>query len=254
MVTLYGFGPFLGTPDSSPFVIKVMMLLKLAGLPYREELGNPFKAPHRFLPYFEDDGVKVADSTLIRFHIEHKYRIDFDADLSAEQKAITWAVERMCEDHLYFAMLDMRWIDTANFNKGLGRHMFGAIPAPVRPIVKSLLRRMNAKRLQGHGIGRHARPQIAALAIRDVNALAAILADKPFLMGDKPCAADAFIFGIVTSILTPPLESPIRAAMQGHANLVAYRDRITSRYFSEQPVAAVMQAESSGSRRVAHSR
>jgi glutathione S-transferase len=251
MVTLYKFGPFLGTPDSSPFVIKVMMLLKYAGVSYREVQGNPFKGPHKFLPYIEDDGVTVADSTLIRFHLQKKHRMDFDAGLSAEQKAIAWAVERMCEDHLYFAMLDMRWIDTANFNKGLGRHMFGPIPAPARPVVKSMLRRMNAKRLHGHGIGRHARPQIVELAIRDVDGLATIIGDKPFLMGDKPCAADGFVFGIVTAILTPPLESPIRAAMQKHANLIAYRDRITSQFFSEQPIATVAPAETPGARRVA---
>src|SRR5260370_40085617 len=69
-------------------------------------------------------------------------------------------------------------------------------------------------------------------AMRDVEALATILGGKPFLMGEKPCAADAFVFGIVTSILTPPLNSPIREAMQRHTNLVDYRDRITSQYFA----------------------
>jgi glutathione S-transferase len=239
MITLYKFGPFLGTPDSSPFVIKVMMLLRLAGLPYQEVRGNPFKGPHRFLPYIEDDGARVADSTLIRLHLEKKYRLDFDANLDARQKAAAWAVERMCEDHLYFAMLDMRWIDTDNFNNGLGRTMFGSVPAPVRPIVKSMLRRMNAKRLHGHGIGRHPRAVIAELAIRDVEALAAILGDKPFIMGDEPCAADACVFGIITSILTPPLDSPLRASIQRYANLVAYRDRIAERLFSPQSATRV---------------
>ena len=232
MITLHGFGPFFGTPDSSPFVIKVMMLLKLAGVAYRDVRGNPFTAPRRLLPYLKDDDVTVADSTLIRLHLETKYHLDFDAGLSTEQKATAWAVERMCEDHLYFAMLDMRWVDETNFNEGLGRHMFGPVPAPVRSMVKSMLRRMNARRLHGHGIGRHARSDIAELAIRDVEALATILGEKPFLMGAKPCAADAFVFGIVTSILTPPLNSPIRGAMQWHANLVDYRDRITSQYFA----------------------
>jgi glutathione S-transferase len=240
VITLHGFGPFLGTPDSSPFVIKVMLLLKLAGVPFRTVRGNPFKGPQRFLPYIEDDGVLVADSTLIRFHIENKYQFDFDQSLRLEQKATAWTVERMCEDHLYFAMLDLRWIDVANFRAGLGRHMFGAIPAPVRPIVKSALRRMNANRLRGHGIGRHPRAQIAELAIRDVNALAAVLGDKPFLTGDQPCGTDAFVFGIVTAILTPPLDSPIRSALQQQANLVAYRDRITRRYFSGQSESALL--------------
>jgi glutathione S-transferase len=254
MITLYKFGPFLGTPDSSPFVMKVMLLLKLAGASYREVQGNPFKAPKKFLPYIEDEGVTISDSTLIRFHLEKKYNVDFDAGLSAEQKAVSWAAEKMCEDHLYFAMLDMRWIDNSNFKKGLGRHMFGPIPAPARPLVKSMLRGMNAKRLHGHGIGRLSRQQIVEFAIRDVDALAAILGDKPFLVGDKPCAADGFVFGIVTAILTPPLDSPIRVAMQQHANLVAYRDRITSLYFTGQqiPVAKGAQADASSARRVAH--
>jgi glutathione S-transferase len=247
VITLYKFGPFLGTPDSSPFVIKVMMLLRFAGVPFREVQGNPFKGPHRFLPYIEDGGVKVADSTLIRFHLEKKYGFDFDGGLSVAQKAVAWAVERMCEDHLYFAMLDMRWMDSANFNKGLGRHMFGSIPAPARPIVKSMLRRMNAKRLHGHGIGRHPRSAIAELAIHDVEALAATLGDKPFLMGDGPCAADAAVFGIVTSTLTPPLESPLRASMQQHANLIAYRDRISKKFFSKTRAVNATKPESSAS-------
>jgi glutathione S-transferase len=251
VITLYKFGPFLGTPDSSPFVMKVMLLLKMAGLPYRETQGNPFKGPHKFLPYIEDDGVKVPDSGFIRFHLEKKYKFDFDAGLSAEQKASAWAVERMCEDHLYFALLEMRWLDAANFKVGLGRHMFGPIPAPARPLVKSILIRMNAKRLHGHGIGRHARPKIAELAVRDIDALAAILGDKPYLMGDSPCAADAFVFGIVTAILTPPLESPIRAAMKNHANLMAYRDRLTGRYFPELAGGKVTQPAATGALRPA---
>ncbi len=80
---------------------------------------------------------------------------------------------------------------------------------------------------------------IAGLAIRDVDALAAILGDKPFIMGDEPCAADASVFGILTSILTPPLDSELRTSTQRHANLVAYRDRITESLFSPQSVTKV---------------
>jgi glutathione S-transferase len=232
VITLHRFGRFFGTPDSSPFVIKTMMLLKLAGLAYRDVRGNPLRAPKKLLPSIEDDGEVVADSTLIRFHIEQKYGFDFDAALSPEQKAVAWAVERMCEDHLYFAMLDLRWRDRANFVNGVAT-MFDFLPRPLRPIVKAMLRRMNAKRLFGHGLGRHPTAEIARLAIRDFDALAVLLGDKPYLMGDTPCGADATVFGFVTAILTPPLETPIRAAALRHANFVSYRDRITRAYFPE---------------------
>jgi glutathione S-transferase len=231
-VALHRFGPFLGAPDSSPFVIKVMVQLKLAGLAFREVQGNPLKAPKKFLPYIEDEGATVADSELIRRHIEQKYAFDFDANLSAEQKATAWAIERMCEDHLYFAMLWERWLDKGNFKKGVGT-MFGIVPAPLRPIAKKMLIRQNTQRLHGHGLGRHPKGDIVALAIRDIDALATLLGTKPYIMGNEPCGADGFVFGIVTSILTPPLDSALRIAMQKHANLVAYRDRMTRQFFPE---------------------
>jgi glutathione S-transferase len=232
MITLYKFGPFLGAPDSSPFVIKTMMLLKLSGLAFRETAGNPLRAPQGLLPYIEDDGAVIADSTFIRFHIETTYKFDFDSALTATQKAMAWATERMCEDHLYFAMLESRWLDRRNFRRGVGK-MFGVVPFALRPIAKSALRRANAKRLTGHGIGRHPKARIADLGNRDLSALSAILGDKPYLMGDTPCGADATVFGFVTSILTPPLDSPMRTAAMAMANLVAYRDRLTTQYFPD---------------------
>ena len=232
MITLHRFGPFLGAPDSSPFVIKTMMLLKLAGLEYRAVQSNPFNAPLRFLPYIEDEGVVVTDSTLIRHHLERKYGCDFDTCLNPQQRALAWAIERMCEDHLYFAMLESRWLDRTNFLNGVAT-MFGTVPAPLRPVARIALRRMNAARLRGHGLGRLPRAKIAKLATCDVDSLAALFGDKPYLMGNQPCGADATVFGMVVSILTPPLSSPLRAAMGKHANLVSYRDRLMREYFPQ---------------------
>jgi hypothetical protein len=178
-------------------------------------------------------------------HVERKYGFDFNASLSADQKAVAWAAERMCEDHLYFAMLEARSLDRGTFRKGVGT-MFDVVPLPLRPLAKVMLRRANAVSLRGHGLGRHNKADIAMLAIRDIDALAALVGDKSYLMGDKPCVADAFIFGIVTSILTPPLDSPLRTAMLKHANLVANRDRLTRQFFTNlAPVAQVASSYSS---------
>src|SRR5215467_5535059 len=87
MITLYTFGPAFGLPDPSPFVIKAEILLKMAGLPYRTDTTGFRKAPKGKLPYIDDDGERIADSTFIRWHIEKKYQFDFDRGLSAEQRA-----------------------------------------------------------------------------------------------------------------------------------------------------------------------
>jgi glutathione S-transferase len=95
MITLYTFGPAFGLPDPSPFVTKVEMLLKMTGLAYRTDTTGFRQAPKGKLPYIDDDGEQVADSTFIRWHLENKYRIDFDKGLSADQRAVAWAFEKI---------------------------------------------------------------------------------------------------------------------------------------------------------------
>lgn len=231
MITLYTFGPYFGLPDASPFVSKAMVLLKFAGLEYGEDRGGYGKAPKGKLPYINDDGLVVADSTFIRFHIGKKYGFDFDAGLDAAQKAAAWAIEKMCEEHLYWALVATRWLDDANFAKG-PTLFFKAVPMPLRPIVQSLVRRKVTKTLNLQGFGRHTPAERDALAIADLDALATLIGDKAFLMGEEPCGADATVFAFVASFLTPVFDTQIRTAAERHGNLVAYRDRILRLYFS----------------------
>ena len=231
MITLYGFGPFSGLPDASPFVLKVMCLLKFAGLDYREDRSSYARAPKGKLPYIDDDGTIVADSTLIRWHIEKTRQIDFDAHLTPEQRATAWAVERMCEDHLYWLMARERWIDDGNFALGPAE-FFKAVPAPLRPIAEWMARRGIAKRLHLQGAGRYSVEEAAQLGWRAMETPATLLGGNSFLFGDAPCGADATLFAFVAGIfLWPAARSRLREAASSHANLVAYRDRIMNRYF-----------------------
>jgi glutathione S-transferase len=231
MITLFTFGPYFGLPDGSSFVIKAMLLLKFAGLAYSEDRGGFRKAPKGKVPYINDDGLIVADSTFIRFQIEKKYGFDFDSGLTQDQRAGAWAAEKMCEEHLYWALVATRWLEDANFAKGPA-HFFKAVPMPFRPIVQGLIRRKVEKALKLQGFWRHTRAERDALAIADLDALASLLGGKDFLMGEKPCGADATVFAFVASFLTPVFDTPIRAAAERHPNLAAYKDRITRLYFA----------------------
>ena len=93
--------------------------------------------------------------------------------------------------------------------------------------------RSTAKRLHGHGLGRLSEQEITQQADRDLEAMAGLLGAQPWLGGERPCGADATLFAFVTALITPPLASPIVEAGRRHANLVAYRDRLSARYFPE---------------------
>ena len=230
MITLFGFGPAFGLPDASPFVTKVEILLKMAGRPYRIDATGFARAPKGKLPYVDDDGEVVADSTFIRRHIETKYGIDFDRGLSAEQKAVAWAFEKMAEDNLYWVLLDSRWTPDANFNKG-PRTFFNAVPAPIRPFVVAKVRRDVRRALYAQGIGRHLPQDIAALGHRSIAAIADYLDDRPFFMGVEPTGVDATIFGMVASALSSHFDSPLREAAKRRANLRHYVERMMARYY-----------------------
>jgi glutathione S-transferase len=232
MITLYTFGPAFGLPDPSPFVTKAEVLLKMAGLAYRIDNTGFRRAPKGKLPYIDDTEERVADSTFIRWHLENKYQIDFEKGLSAEQRAIGWAFEKMVEDNLYWALVDARWFDEANFAKG-PMQFFRQIPAPVRPLMIAFIRRRLKRTLYGQGMGRHNLAEIVALGTRSIAAIAEFLGTKPFFIGSEPTGVDATIFAFVAGTLCPHFDTPLRTAAERHNNLRSYVGRMTARYYPD---------------------
>jgi glutathione S-transferase len=232
MITLYTFPRLFGLPNPSPPCMKAEILLKMANQPFQIDLNGFAKAPKGKLPYINDGGSMIADSTFIRWHLETKYGVDFDQGLTPAERAQAWAFEKLCEDNLYFAVLHARWMNNENFNKGPAQ-FFESAPVPLRPIIKAVTRRGVRRTLHGQGTGRHSDAEITQVAARGIDALANQLGDKPWLMGAEPCSVDASVAATVTSLLCPLFQSPTLAATQRHANLVAYRDRAWARWFPD---------------------
>lgn len=241
-ITLYASRPGFGLPDTSPFVIKTEVQLKMAGLPYERESTIPPQAPKGKVPYIVDDGAVVPDSTFIRAHIERKYGVDLDEGLNARQRAESWTIERLLEDHLYFAMVWFRWIVPENFAKGPARFADLAPEAEREALRRDMQARKDGD-LRGHGIGRHSAAEIAVLGVRSIDAIGTLLGDKPYLMGERPSAVDATAFGVLAAILTPFFDTPLRDAVVGRPHLVAYVERMMLRFYPDHAWAPVQQAE-----------
>lgn len=232
MIDLYCFPPAFDLPSPGPFALKTEVHLKMMGLSYNKRFEGSADAPKGKLPYINDAGTIVADSTFIRRHLEERYETDLDAGFNGDQRALAWATEKLLEDQLYWAMVYTRWALDENFDKGPS-HFFDRLPEDVQDQARQKQRRAVLGYLHGQGLGRHSLEEITELAKIGYAALARLLGDKPYLLGDKPCGVDASIFAQLASVLTPFFDSPVRDAVMQHAILVDYADRTMVSYFPE---------------------
>jgi glutathione S-transferase len=232
MLQLHQFAPAFGAPNPSPFCMKLECFLRMTGIPYETVLlEDPRKTPKGKGPFVVDDGQRIGDSALIIEHLKRTRGVDPDAHLSQEERAVGRAIGLMLEEHLYFAVVYSRWADDANWPLIRGA-FFGSIPALLRPVVAGMIRRKVRGMLVQQGIGRHSPAEIDALGIADIDALAAYLGDKPHVMGEQPSLVDCIAHALVCILVRGPFTGALVERARSHANLVAYDQRMMTRFFA----------------------
>jgi len=223
-IILYCGGPGFGLPEQSPYSMKAEVQLQLMGLPYRKVPARPDQGPKGQIPFIDDNGREVGDTTFIRAWLEQSYGVDLDEGLTAGERAQAWAIERMLENQLGWCGTWFRFMDDANFARGPAR-WFDTAPAEAREELRAQLQLNVAHTLRAVGVGRHLEAEIIALGTKSLQALSVLLGHKAFLFGDRPTGTDATAFAVCAAILTPYFDSPLRRKAEGFGNLVAYVDR-----------------------------
>ncbi len=231
MITLYQFPPVWGLPNGSPFCMKVETYLRMAGLPHEIRIiVNPAKAPKNKLPYIIDNGMVVADSGFIVDYLKAAHGDKLDGALDARQRATAHLIRRTLEESLYWSVLYDRWVVDENWAI-TGPAYFGALPRIIRRLVMRMVRRATIRQAYAQGTGRHAREEVYALGGADLSALAGILGSNDYFLGSQPTSIDASAYAFIANLLWSPIDSPLTRAARGHANLVAYAERMKTRYF-----------------------
>ena len=240
-IKLFQFPRMFGIPNVSPFCCKLETWLRIARVPYEVvDTPDPRKGPKGKLPFIEDAGVRIADSSIIVDYLVKTRGVDPDAHLDASQRAIALLVQRTLEEHYAFVLAythilrDEGWQHT--------RARFTSVPVIVRALVGSLVRGRVKKMLWKQGVLRHSHEDIVESALRDWRAVLMVMSDGPFFFGDEPTGVDAIIFGaLATSVLTP-IESPIRDFLRSQPAGVAYAERMRARFFPDLAIAPARQA------------
>lgn len=234
MITLYGTGPMWGLPHASPFAIKAEVLLKLSGLPYEVVRADMRRAPRGKMPWIVDGGEVISDSRLIKAHLETRHGIDFRGDYPARALGHGLAIERMLEDHLYFFMIDNRWLQPENFAAGPAQ-FFDGLPALLRPLVRRMMLKKARNKVDLQGTGALKPAEKLMLVRRAIDALEAVIAGQNYLLGGRVCGVDATAYGFLASMATPHFRSEQGAYLRGKPELGGYLARMQAEFFPELP-------------------
>lgn len=221
-----------GLTSVSPFCLKLDAFLRMTGIPHESiTASTPFGGPMGKAPWIEHAGRKIGDSSFIIAYLTQHFGKDPDAALTPAQRGQALAIQRLVEENLYWAMVYDRWVRPENWPILKGS-VLGAIPAPVRALIAPMARRGVRKQLNGHGLGLHSDENIAAIARRDIGALADMLGEQEWFFGSQPTSADAVVFSLLANIHYPAFASPMKAMIAERANLAAFIERFRARYYA----------------------
>ncbi|MEP2734743.1 MAG: glutathione S-transferase family protein [Erythrobacter sp.] len=220
-----------GLPTVSPFCLRLDAFLRLTGIEHEAETApTPFPGPKNKAPWIEYKGKKLGDSSLIIAFLMEEFGVDPDTHLDDSQRGMAVAIQRLVEENLYWAMVYDRWCRTENWPILKGS-VLGEIPTPIRMFLAPIARRGVKKQLSGHGMGLHSAKDIECIASRDIDALAAMLGNRPYFFGERPSMADAAVYSLLANIRDVAFTSPMKAMIEGHSNLTAMLDRFKAEVY-----------------------
>ena len=231
-IMLFQFPRRFGIPNLSPFCCKLETWLRIVRVPYEIiETPDPRKGPKRKLPFIEDSGVRIADTSIIIDHLKRTRDVDPDARLDGSQRATALLVQRTLEEHYAFVVAYTHLVRDEGVRHTRAR--FDSVPSIVRPLVIRTVQKQIKNLLWQQGILRHADRDIIESGVSDWRAVLRVMSDGPFFFGSEPTSVDAIVFGtLATSVLTP-IESPIRDFLRSQPACVAYAERMRERFFPE---------------------
>ena len=193
--------------------------------------GDPRKAPKGKIPYIEDEGNEIGDSTFIIKHLKAKYGDPLAEGLSAYQLAKGQAIKVMLEERTYWAgMIYPRWVKK-DHHELIANTFFGEIPKFLRMPLFGMVAKGVAKSAAGQGILAHTDAEIFELGVDDIKTVETILGTQEFILGDKPAEADATVYAFLHGMSAEVFPNPVQAHIRGSESLMGYLARMDALVF-----------------------
>lgn len=239
-IKLYQYAPAHGLAGSaSPACMKLETWLRMTKIPY-EMGGWPSPPPPKGkMPFIDDGGMLIADSTLIIEHLKRTRGVDPDEGLTAAERAVSHAFRRMLKENFYWVLMHIRYVEEPSWEVWkadlLGMMLPPGAPDEARQNVVGIIDgiQKNVKdQLHAHGLGRHTAEEIHRIGIADLTAVSDFLGDKAFFFGDRPTGVDATLYAHLAQLFDMPFDSASTRFAKSRQNLVDYCARMRAKFYA----------------------
>lgn len=228
MLTLYQF-------EISPFCDKIRRILNVKRVPYAIEEVPPTKTlsvvrklnPAGKLPFLVEGGTVVADSTDIAYWLEARHPEPRLVPEDPRERGLCHVLEDWADESLYFYEMRLRFTLPHNARRFIPELVKyeGALVRTIAPYAMPFVLK---SQVSSQGVGKRPLDVVLRDVERHVDALAGILGDGAWLVGDWLTIADVSVFAQLFCIRASDEGGRIVAARPAVAAWMDRVDRATA--------------------------
>jgi glutathione S-transferase len=188
--------------EISPFCDKVRRILHYKEVPYRVVEIPPSEAasgrwkeisPTGKFPVLEDGSTRILDSTDIARHLEARHPSPALLPADPRDRALVHVLEDWADESLYFFEMTMRLSWPQNAARWVPELLRAEKPL-VRRLMQPVVPRIVSRTTRSQGLGRKDPETVVAELGAHLDAIAALLGDGPWLVGDALSLADIAVY------------------------------------------------------------
>jgi glutathione S-transferase len=193
--------------EISPFCDKIRRVLNVKRVPYQvrevglieAQMGYRKVNPSGKVPAIEDDGRIVCDSTDIAYYLEERYPDPPLVPRDPRDRALMHVLEDWADESLYFYEMRLRFGIAHNRTRTLEK-LIVREPAWVKALAPALAPFTINGQTKAQGIGRKSDAQVVLELGRHLDAIAALLAGREYLLGSALTLADVSVYAQLFAI------------------------------------------------------
>lgn len=230
---LFQFPPAWGLPNASVYCMRLETFLRIHELPYDVKyVVNPARGPKGKLPFVKLDGAIYADSEIIMSRLLSTMTNPVDSQYDKNTLALGTLIEQVLCDRVYWLMLYFRWQHEAGWEQ-TKQLFFKRVPWWLKWYLPGKVRKKMLHSLYAQGVGRHSTEEVLDMLRRSFDAIATMLGDKPYCLGQYVSSVDATLFTFLMNFMAVPYNCVSRQLVMQYPNFKTYCQRMWKQFYPE---------------------